>query len=154
MCEISNKFILCTCLKDDAPSIGTAKKRLKHFLKQSISSSKQEFTWTLYRYIGYKETEILGSLRMPNETLGNLLSNDYVLENINNRHCFDFDYEPNEGDNLQIEQHEHAEFQDFLSFIFRNGEWQADSYYTFTEKIRAFNLGKVQVEEIHKHGSR
>lgn len=149
MCEIEKKLKLCTCLTDKDLDLFEARKKLKQSLKQSISTSNQPFTWTLFKYLGQKDNEeltIMGMLIMPSDLLGESLTNEYVLSQINSGNCFDFDYTPMEGDNLKVEQQSNESWKEFLSFIFRNGTWKEGIYNTFTERIEAVNFGQVKIE--------
>jgi hypothetical protein len=144
MCDVGKKIKFCSCLTAEDIDVFEAYKELKHNLKQTISTSMQPLTWTLYKHLGHEASALVGMLKMPSTELLNSLTNEYVLSQINNSNCFDFDYAPSEGDNLKIEQQRNEYSSEFLSFIFRNGKWRADSYYTFTERIEAFNYGKVE----------
>lgn len=149
MCEVGKKLKLCTCLTDKDLEVFEAHQKLKHLLKQSISATSKPITWTLHRYIGKVDNSdlvVMGMLDMPSEKLLNSLSNEYVLSQINSCNCFDFDYTPTEGDNLKIEKQRNVNWTEFLSFIFRKGKWEADSYDTFIESIEDINFGKVEIE--------
>jgi hypothetical protein len=58
---------------------------------------------------------------------------------------FNFEYQPIEGDNLEIYNPEIYN-EKYLSFIFRNGNWVADFYNGFGDKTEKINYGKVIVE--------
>ena len=147
MCEIGKKIKFCTCLGEEDVTRITLSKRLDSFLEDTLPNSMEPFTWILYKYLGTEESEAMGLLNLPSESIGGELTNEYVLSQINNENCFDFNYDPLEGDNLEINFQRNKYWTEFLSFIYRNEKWEADSYNTFTENIEATNYGKLKVEK-------
>ncbi|WP_449397928.1 hypothetical protein [Chryseobacterium wanjuense] len=84
---------------------------------------------------------IMGLLNMPSNKIGFSLTQEFVLDQINNKNCFDFEYQPKDGDNLQINFQRNKYWVEFLSFIYREDHWKVDSYYTFIEKLNLKTLG-------------
>ncbi len=82
---------------------------------------------------------------MAEKALTEDLTNERMLVALNSKNCFDFDYQPNEGDNLQIFTPENA-IRKHLSFVFQNGEWIAYSYLAFLYEMEKINFGKVTFE--------
>ncbi len=95
--------------------------------------------------MGLVKSDFMGVLRMPSESLGDLLTKDYVLSQINGSNRFDFDYTPQEGDNLSIVQQIDGRSAEFLSFIHRKGKWETGRYYSFTEITETMNFGYVKL---------
>ncbi|KQS92771.1 hypothetical protein [Chryseobacterium sp. Leaf394] len=147
MCEISNQLKFCTCLDEKSIENINFQKKLEKLYKKQLPKSKEPFSWILYEYKGSEDSGMMGLLNMPSEKIGFSLSEGFVLDEINNKNCFDFDYRPKEGDNLQINFQRNKYWTEFLSFIFRNGNWEADSYYTFTEIIEPKNYGILKVNK-------
>ncbi|MDR2236945.1 MAG: hypothetical protein LBE92_12560 [Chryseobacterium sp.] len=145
MCEIGNDLKFCTCLELKDIELINIHKRLEKFQKKQLPNSKEPFSWIIYEHVETIDSDLMGLLKMPSSTIGFSLSEEFVLHKINSRNCFDFDYKPKEGDNLQINFQRNKYWTEFLSFIFRNNRWEADSYYTFTEKIEPKNYGILKV---------
>ena len=138
MCEIGKEIKLCTCIPNGLNTI-------VHNKKAKEKKNQDKYTWTLYKYVGLTEYPMDGMLIYPDDALSETLSAEKMLEELNNRNCFDFSYNPNEGDNLQI--YNPAKFiKKYLSFIYRNGKWIVDSYNSFTCDTEKINYGNVEVE--------
>lgn len=147
MCEISNQLKFCTCLDEKNIENINIQKSLDKFHKKQLPKSKESFSWILYEYKGIQDSgnEMMGLLYMPSDKIGFSLTEEFVLNEINNKNCFDFNYNPKESDNLQINFQSNKDWTEFLSFIFRNDKWESDSYSTFTEIIEPINFGILKV---------
>jgi hypothetical protein len=164
MCIIDKKLKLCTC------SVGSGNKDSKAILKQP-------FTWTLKKSLGLKvrqekvkkiefgsdgsvtevyeayENYIVGSIILPSDSLGDLVTAANVLSELNARNCFDFDYKPELNDTLTIRYdssyfREHYpndtafDLSDYMSFVFENGKWIVGRQ-DMNESTKELNYGKV-----------
>nr|WP_321233005.1 hypothetical protein [uncultured Psychroserpens sp.] len=109
MCNFNKGFILCICNDDSDSSIE------KDTIKTGIS-----YTWMLFKSINYIEPTERGRYIMPSSDIENGLTNEFVFEELNKRDCFDFEYKPEEGDNLFIKK---GKVMPYLSFVFRDGLW-------------------------------
>ncbi|TPG45232.1 hypothetical protein [Flavobacterium pectinovorum] len=140
MCETGKEIKLCTCVPNGIDKIVHNKKsrRFKHLRK--------EYTWTLEKYIGGTDFTMDGMIIFPNDSLSEDLTNESMLIVLNNRHSFDFNYEPKEGDNLQVFGPQ-SDFRKFLSFIYRNEKWITDYYDGFKDKTEKINYGTVTIED-------
>lgn len=79
MCNFDDGFILCTC-------------NTKGSDKNQLILENATFIWEL-RII--KETEFaVGRTKLPSTTIGEGLNSEWVLLNLEDRNCFDFDYKP------------------------------------------------------------
>ncbi|WP_131494773.1 hypothetical protein [Flavobacterium enshiense] len=115
----------------------------KNSRKNKIDAEK--YTWTLKRYLGNSDIQMDGLLMSPSDKLVDNLSAEYIKAELNERNCFDFDYKPVEGDNLEI--HNPKKYiAKYISFIFRDGKWVADSYNGFIDKTEKINYGQVEFE--------
>ncbi len=125
MCDFTKGFILCTC-EEIPPKIIHHKNSRKH--KKNLSTEKT-YHWYLCK-VEAKDDDFLmeGLCEMPSQQIGDGLEEEWVLLNLNCEKCFDFEYTPQEGDNLVIRYHKKPEF---LSFIFKNNIWVADAYDPF-----------------------
>jgi hypothetical protein len=106
MCDVNGPFKLCTC--------GSKVNKLKPY-------------WILHRYLQSKEEyQLLGQFYLPNPY--NKISNRSLKRRLNSVNVFDFEYDPQEGDYLELfispyKEAEEIEFPDFeLEFI--NGKWK------------------------------
>jgi hypothetical protein len=147
MCEINNKLIFCTCLEIKETELINLHKRLDKFYKKQLPKSKEPFSWILYEYKGQEYSGMEGMLNMPSDKIGFSLTEEFVLNQINSENCFDFNYNPKEGDNLQINFQRNKYWVEFLSFIYRNNIWEVDSYNAFIEKTELKNYGILKVNK-------
>jgi len=93
-----------------------------------------------------------GRCRIPSQDIGNGLEHEWVELNLNCESCFDFDYQPNEGDNLVIFTYlmldSHLEGQrlrsHFLSFMYKNNVWVEGFYDDISEISKLKYKGKVK----------
>jgi hypothetical protein len=111
---MSNRIILYSSEKEDAESL---------FI--------QDLRWSLDRYIGSEASKIRIALKSMDLDLGNGITIDSMLEQMNSRNCFDFDYKPIEKDRLRISNcadnyNEHK----YFGLLFRDGKWVKGDYYT------------------------
>ena len=79
---------------------------------------------------------------MPSDDLGNGLNEEWIALNLNLCNCFDFTYNPMNGDNLFIMQN--IKFGPYISFIFENGEWKTGHYSPFEDHLDQINSGKLK----------
>ena len=114
--------------------------------------------WTLERSAGKKSDEWLemGSMMMPTGKLTDEITEDYVLEELNTRDTFDFEYAPIDGDCLNIrfnyknrkfnKEYRNLQYR-YLSFIFREGTWTPDVNIPFGENFETIFAGKIKLVE-------
>lgn len=103
MCNNIKKIVFCSCEKIENKLTGT-------------------YQWSLYRYLGSRPSRLLGIIRRPDKDLGNQITVDKVLKEMNMRNCFDFEYVPKERDTFHINNGKRPNFKSF-SLIFKNGKW-------------------------------
>lgn len=149
MCDRTEKLELCACSDMNTNKIqeiySDEIKRLdkKEFLKV--------IKWKLNRFLGTEWSGMDGLMIMPSQNLTNELTENLILDELNKQNCFDFEYQPTEGDNLIFEIgwlfnkrgkkiNRELEYK-YSSYIFRNGEWKPDSYNPFYEKTEIINEG-------------
>ena len=151
MCDFNNGMKLCTC---EDVKIKYRKQDLYRKVKGElvkIPNKKNDdipliYIWYLYKYIGTDEDNMmLGQYILPSNDLGNGLNSEWIALNLNIENCFDFDYNPNEGDNLIIGQN--VEMSTYISFIFKNGEWIIEHYDPFSEITEHILDGKIKEVE-------
>ncbi|SFD49100.1 hypothetical protein [Flavobacterium phragmitis] len=136
MCENVKEIKLCTCIINDNDTVISHKRFTKY-----KSKKRNDYIWVLERYVGYANTTMDGMIIFPLDTLNESLSTKKMLEELNSRNCFDFEYNPSEGDNLEI--FAPGSYDRKLSFIYRNEEWTADHYNGFLHETEKINFGRV-----------
>ena len=148
MCKSNSGVHFCTC---------SSVKQIPLSLSESRELGKAEYErthylWSLYRYIGGKESLTMGQMILPVESLGENLTSENLLNLLHSGNNFDFDYSPTEGDNLQIRKEyvyqsitgsQRADLYDFMSFN-RDSEWKEEVYDVFSDKIRKFKTGIIK----------
>jgi hypothetical protein len=90
---------------------------------------------------------------MPSHQLNDTLTNEIVLENLNqkDKNCFDFDYIPCEGDSLSIKfdsDDKRSYLYGFLSFVYENNAWCAGMHDSFSTTTQLLQKGIVEIEVI------
>ncbi|MEM7375535.1 MAG: hypothetical protein AAF587_43480 [Bacteroidota bacterium] len=132
MCEVSKKLIFCSCLekKDGTDLVG-------------------EHTWTLNRYIGSKESLLMGKLLPPSNELDSEITVEKIIREMNSRNCFDFDYKPQERDCFQIDNGQGSQPYQYFSLIYRDGRWEQGRNPAFGRTISE-NIAKGRVKRIDK----
>ncbi len=132
MCDFINGFILCSCDEENK--------------KAELEFDKNEYVWELKTL--KKKIPARGITDFPDSDIGKGLKSEWVLLNLMSRNCFDFDYQPSNGDNLIIynRQSRKSPFGKpvYLSFIYRNSEWTEDFYNEISELTKLKNKGKVK----------
>ena len=110
----------------------------KRSRKNKHLALKQSYIWSLCKFLKTDfSTDEFGSVQKPSFDIGNGLNIDSVLTKINSTNSFEFDYSPNDGDNLKIFEKRKNELTPYLSFIYKNNKWKSDYYgfYDYTELI-------------------
>ncbi len=92
-------------------------------------------------------------LNMPSHQLNDTLTNEIVLENLNqkDKNCFDFDYIPFEGDSLSIRfdyDEKKSCLYGFLSFVYENNAWRVGMHDIFSTTTQLLQKGIVEIEVI------
>ncbi|MDL2144394.1 hypothetical protein QQY79_17840 [Flavobacterium tructae] len=142
MCVNGKEIKLCTCVPNGMDTIIHHKNSRKNRKKRRV-----DFTWTLEKCMGYSKMTMDGMGYRPEEVLTEDLTNERMLLVLNTNNCFDFDYQPIEGDNLQVFAPENS-MRRHLSFIFKNGEWTAGSHMPFMYEMEKINFGKVTFKDV------
>lgn len=147
MCNFNKGIKFCTC---DIDTLKLRNQQLYRKVKGElvpIPNRKNDkiplmYIWHLFRY-KEQQTELfmIGRYLFPTDDIGNGLNAEWVALNLNVEDCFDFDYTPQEGDNLFITQN--VEMAPYLSFIFRKGEWTEDHYDPFSVQTELCYQGKL-----------
>lgn len=140
MCDFSKGFKLCLC--SDPRIIVHHRKSKRHQKKRAQEKKGIEYIWTLHRYVGKLSGDEMGRYIIPHSNIGNGLTAEFVLNELNNKDCFDFEYQASEGDNLIIATEEDM-FYERLAFIYRDGFWVEDHYSPFEDDTKKITNGKL-----------
>lgn len=111
----------------------------------AIEADRQSnaFIWTLYRKSPPTDAiPMMGRILMPIQQLGNVLNQTLVLEQLNSPSCFDFDYQPQAGDQLRISQ---ASDYDYMYFEYQTDSGWKPSWPKMDEDVEAIRSGKVEL---------
>ncbi len=120
MCNTSDVYKLCTCEGD---------------------LNKADTIWTLTRFVGLSELEIMGSIMPPSDVFDNGISSDKLLAQMNSGNCFDFDYIPSEKDSLHVSSQKSG--YEYFKLIFKDGKWQKGGNPHFTSILETISQGKI-----------
>ncbi|HEY1196565.1 hypothetical protein [Flavobacterium sp.] len=137
MCKSGKEIKLCTCVPNGINTVIHHKNSRKNRKKR-----RTEFTWTLEKCMGFSKTTMDGMGYMPEKMLTVDLTNEKMVADLNSKNCFDFDYEPNEGDSLRIFT-PGGSYEKHLSFIYKNKQWIAGSHMPFMYEMQKINFGNV-----------
>ena len=152
MCSRTNKLELCSCTDMSV-------KRIQQLYSEEIKLLGRKeilkvIRWKLKKHVGQEWNGMDGLMIMPSENLTQELSEKRILNDLNQTNCFDFDYIPNNGDNLIFEIgwlfnrwgkriNKKIEYE-YSSFIFKDEKWVADSYNGFYEKTEIIKEGIIK----------
>ncbi|WP_330444079.1 hypothetical protein [Flavobacterium sp. C4GT6] len=113
-----------------------------------------EYTWTLSGYLGKCDLYSMefSQYRGVSHTIGEL-SAEYLLDILNNDYCFDFDYEPKEGDILEFVYNyklpdakymlKRINIECWSAFIFTKGKWILGRHYD--AKLKRITQGFLKI---------
>jgi len=90
------------------------------------STQQEGYFWAL-RTLDKRESA-RGICNSPSKNIGEGLEHQWVELNLNCENCFDFDYQPADGDNLVIHQDSQYSQGAYLSFIYKNNNWEEGFY--------------------------
>ena len=126
MCKVEDGFKFCTCLDE-----------------KGIETEPDALVWTLGRINPQLPHRGLRGRCMPNRlTKDDKELSTQILEAINSRNCFDFEYSPQKNDNLHIRLSSGR----VLSFRYKSDCWQVDKsdrFASWKSKLERLNDGKI-----------
>lgn len=139
MCQKTTNITFCSC---EVKQETVHNKKSRKIRKSNAVSEKKSYRWSLHKITGLSQQTLDGLLMEPNHEFSKELTDESILKEINERNCFDFDYIPNEEDSLEI----YETGGKFISFIFKNGQWNIGSRNPFTHQVTKINSGSVRFE--------
>lgn len=141
MCENTGNMTFCSC--EIKPGEVFHNKNFRRGRKNKAVQGGRSYRWSLHKITGLSQQTMDGLLMEPDHMFNEELTGESILKEINGRNCFDFDYEPNQGDSLEI----YESGGKFISFIFENGSWNIGSPNPFTHQVMKFNSGSVRFQK-------
>lgn len=159
MCQENLEIHFCTCVPTEEKVV-IHNKNSRRFKKDFDEDAylKKNLVWKLFKYEGYENSGLIGMIIMPSNQLTSELTADYLIGALNSKNLFDFDYQPQQGDNLKIEfsfrnKKSRKEYQgkiySYMSFIFKDDKWTKDYYIGFNHKTVLFREGKVEIKDLN-----
>lgn len=148
MCDYTNGIRFCSCEPHKIVFRHDEKYRLSKGERVLVPNQKNEhipliYIWELFRTKSKEDSWMeIGRYMMPRDNLGNGLDAGWIAGNLNSENRFDFEYQPEEGDNLLIRQN--VRMGPYLSFIFRSGEWKIAHCSPFEYEKKQVQIGIVK----------
>jgi len=102
-----------------------------------------EYSWYLTRFAGINNDGPVGSIVGPSADLGEGLTVQSVLEVLNSGNAFDFGYTPAENDSLRISRSVKNSYYQYMSFLYKNGQWSVGMnppFKTMSEDVAKGNV--------------
>lgn len=127
MCKPTKNLLFCTCNEED-----------------NTSTIIGNYEWSLSRYIGRNKSMLLGKILKSSSDLGDSITIERVLNDLNTRNSFDFDYSPEDMDCIRIHNGcEHPDYA-YFSVVYKNGVWKKGSNGTFGVIKETLGEGKLK----------
>ena len=153
MCQPDKEIHLCSCASITPIPYPANKEIIDE------EYTKTHFIWKLNRYLGEKDTGMIGEMVMPLQRLSDDLTIDKLIIELTRNDIFDFEYDPKKGDELIIREEyiyklikgqRRPELYEFMSLIYNDGCWQVDFYNVFDDKTRRFKKGIIKFRSGNK----
>lgn len=141
MCQPSQYLLFCTCTQEASAPVHNKNSR-----RAKKTPAPPQFLWQLKRLKESKHQGLDGMVIMPQSQLSERLTAHYVETQLNQGHCFDFDYQPQPGDNLLVFTDTSASV--YMSYIFKNQQWTTDYYDPFYHKLSLIEKGKIKCLDV------
>ena len=121
MCDYTRGIRFCSCNGEKIRK-NQAEDSTGSNAEGSRPTKRERYIWQLFRRrVASKDVQTLGLYILPESDLGQGLQADYIAGQLNEGNCFDFEYYPSEGDNLQITKN--LSMSPYLSFLYKKGKW-------------------------------
>lgn len=147
MCNKSINIKFCNCIEDsiqfrEMDCFKNIKGKMINIYEKENKDIPLMYVWQLFKYNGKTNLKLEGEYILPENEIANGLNSEWIVLNLNNENCFDFEYQPSEGDNLKISQNVYN--SPYLSFVFQNNEWVIAHYSSFSSDLELINIGKLK----------
>ncbi len=150
MCKQDRDIHFCTCSSVDPIPYP---RNLENAEGKQDDYTDTHLIWNLNRYLGNKNSGMMGEMIMPLQQLCEEIIADQIILELSKEDIFDFSYTPKEGDNLIIREayiyksitgFPRTDLYDYISLIYRNGSWQDDFYNVFSDRTRMIKKGVIK----------
>lgn len=118
------------------------------------SNNTYNYVWILQRVDRTDDSGLMGMTMLPTDQLDQLKP-EFIVQELNSKHLFDFEYLPKENDCLRIERIDRAKtreneylFGEYLDFSFFLGEWHIGGVSPFMYIMKDYKKGNVEIEKI------
>ena len=158
MCEHKKNIIFCTCNEKESNDALDSKVESFEVIGNQDDYNKRVYYWILKRTIRKRTDKeqlmIIGELFQSFKKLDEELIAEFVVEQLNKNAEFDFDYKPEDGDELLIGvDYKYVQFKDYsrpslpipMTFVYENKEWCVGYVNHFEYKKIELNKGKIKL---------
>lgn len=139
MCEALETIKFCSCEEN---------------LDLSKSEKDRHYIWILSRVREINTSGVMGLTLLPGFELDELIP-EFIVEELNSKYLFDFEFDPQENDSLRIEridrkknQRDEYLFGNYLNFYFRKGEWHIGQTNPFMFHSEVHKNGHVTIKKV------
>jgi len=115
------------------------------------TTNASNYLWILDRVVGLDTSGMLGLTMLPTDQLDHLIP-EFIVQELNSKHLFDFEYEPQENDQLRIERIDRSKtrkneylFGEYLEFHYYNGQWLIGGVSPFMYHLENYKNGKIKL---------
>jgi len=136
MCKDLERIRFCSCPEN---------------LDLSKSDKEVNYIWILERVRALDTSGMLGLTMLPSQQLDQLIP-EFIVQELNSKHLFDFEYQPQDNDSLRIERVDRSKsekreylFGEYLNFRFANGSWHIGQVPPFSYHLDVHKNGKVEI---------
>lgn len=134
MCSTINHLQLCSCSGENVTQ--------EKLYEEARGSNGKILIWALHKYLGRKESRIMGKIIPAITQLNETITLEFVLEELNTRNCFDFEYTPQPNDKLTISTYIDNNYN-YMTVLFKKEKWVLGTHPAFTSRLELINYGKA-----------
>jgi len=123
------------------------------------NKNDSNYIWILDRVIDLDRSGLMGMTMLPTDQLDDLIP-EFIVQELNSKNLFDFEYEPKENDRLRIERIDRSKtreneylFGEYLDFHFFNGQWLIGGVSPFMYKLENYKKGKIELGKKPSHNN-
>ena len=136
MCKEIETITFCSCSEN---------------LNIDNDGDSSNYIWILERVIGFDRSGLIGMTLLPAKHLDNLHP-EFILQELNTKQLFDFEYLPKDNDSLRIErinrrnrQQREYLYGEYLNFYYFKNEWHIGQVSPFMYDLMDYRDGKVKL---------
>ncbi len=136
MCKVIESIKLCSCTEN---------------LDLTKNAEETSYIWILDRAVESNHSGMLGLTMLPTEKLDELTP-AFIVSELNKKNIFDFEYQPQDNDQLHIERIDRAKtrdqeylFGEYLEFSFFKGSWKIGGVSPFSYHLEEYKNGQIKL---------